>query len=62
LKVWIELRGISIRAIERWLVSGGVGFIPALKGGAFSLILRNMTVTRVSQYCQSSPCRWGQPL
>jgi len=38
-------RGISCRAIERWAVKGSVGFIPALQGGAFSLILRKIEMT-----------------
>ncbi len=37
----MEQRGISSRAIGRWTVKGGVGFIPALKREAFSSILRN---------------------
>ena len=29
----------------RWVVKGSVGFIPVLKDGAFSLILRNLAQT-----------------
>jgi len=36
-------------AVVRWFVGCRVGFIPALKGGAFSSNFRNRTITRADQ-------------